>query len=593
MKNGFSVLEVILAAAIFMIFSTGAVIVVVQSYNANRLGAENSVAAQFAAEGIEAAKSIKNQNFSLLNSDAYLAGTGLIRNGTGVWQFEGDNTSDVLTHNSSDDYTRVIRIGKTYRINGNIVESGGTEDPDTKKITSTVTWNFNSARPETTSLVTYFSDWRKPIPTDRGGILVYGDGETSSDAIKYKILDTAGTWSAAQSTADIDTGSTNKALRAARVYASSTRNEKILLSRHYNGTQQFIYAQVYNGSTWGSVQALSSWTATTFLDVQNFDGTYLSNGNFMAVYSDNTTTPKYRIWNGSSWSPASLSTANVGGIPNFVIAKVRPETAEVMMATYDQAKDSNTAYFNGSSWSATTQHASNAPVNTKKHLDFAWSPNSPFKGALIYSASASDTGMNLKIWTANGTGGGSWSAERNAPNQGVLGATDIDGRLSANEFLACNKNANNDIYCFRSDLTPAWSTPINNILTTTTDTGIQRSFDYSYEAVTGSEGLAVYSNNTATPQYKLYDATSNSFGSETQLTTALGGTVKTVVLAPLVENDDVMVLMADSLNDLFSIVWNGTANTVYTTPSGKGRSTHGTSGSDNTDFWYDFAWDKY
>src|SRR3989338_4019288 len=85
-SNGFSVIEVILAAAIFMIFATGAVGVVLQGLSSNRQGGEQTVANQYAAEGLEAVRSIKNQGFSnLVNS----TGTGIIRSGSNVWAFGG------------------------------------------------------------------------------------------------------------------------------------------------------------------------------------------------------------------------------------------------------------------------------------------------------------------------------------------------------------------------------------------------------------------------------------------------------------------------------------------------------------------------
>src|SRR3990172_3809630 len=108
MRNGFSVLEVILAVALFMIFSTGAVTTVIQSYNANRLGTENTVASQFAAEGIEAVKSIKNRGYAnLTNFNA----VGLQRNNPGnYWEFKIEGTNNTLVHNSSDNYIRTVKL---------------------------------------------------------------------------------------------------------------------------------------------------------------------------------------------------------------------------------------------------------------------------------------------------------------------------------------------------------------------------------------------------------------------------------------------------------------------------------------------------
>src|SRR3990167_7094154 len=371
LSSGFSVIEIILAAALFMIIATGSITVILQGTDSNRLGEEQTVANQYATEGMEAVRSIKNQNFAnLVNS----AGTGVAQSG-GVWIFSGTNNTN--TFNPVGKYTRAIKVESVYRDAvppaGNIVTSG-TLDPDTKKITSTVSWNFTPSRANSVQLISYLSDWRKPITPSRGGILVYGDGETKTDAIQYKILDgTAGTWSSAASAADIDASTTNRYLRAARVFTSSTRNEKILISRHYDGSAQYIYAQVFNGTNWGNVVQLSTWSSKALLDVRNFDGGYLVNGNFIVVYSDNTNIPKYQIWqNGSSWS-VQANTTDVGGIPRYIETEVRPGTNEVMMITSDSVSDTNSSYFNGTSWSAPTEHSAVAPTATKDHTDFVWS----------------------------------------------------------------------------------------------------------------------------------------------------------------------------------------------------------------------------
>lgn len=151
-EKGFSVIEVILAAALFIIFSTGAIVVILQGLDSNRLGEEQTVANQYAAEGIEAARSIRNSSYaSLVNT----SGTG-IASSSGVWVFLGSN-------NVFGKYTRALKVEDVQRTGGNIVASGGTIDPNTKKITSTVTWNFSSTRNNSVVLTTYLTNWRKTV----------------------------------------------------------------------------------------------------------------------------------------------------------------------------------------------------------------------------------------------------------------------------------------------------------------------------------------------------------------------------------------------------------------------------------------------
>src|SRR3989344_163232 len=121
--KGFSVIEVILAAALFMIFVSGISTVVITGLVGNRLGEEQTVAAEYAVEGLEAAKSIRNQDFTFLVNTS---GTGITITG-GVWTFSG-------TNNTFGKYLRTISVEDVFRDgSGNIVSSGGTVDADTKK----------------------------------------------------------------------------------------------------------------------------------------------------------------------------------------------------------------------------------------------------------------------------------------------------------------------------------------------------------------------------------------------------------------------------------------------------------------------------
>lgn len=150
-RQGFSVVEVMLAVALFVIFASGMAIVVISGLDNNRLGGEETIANQYASEGLEAVRSIKNQAYSYLQDSS---GTGVIRNPGNLWAFSGAN-------NTFDKYTRVITIADVFRDGGgNIVSLGGTLDPDTKKVTSTVIWNFSSARADSVVLTTYYTNWK-------------------------------------------------------------------------------------------------------------------------------------------------------------------------------------------------------------------------------------------------------------------------------------------------------------------------------------------------------------------------------------------------------------------------------------------------
>lgn len=320
----------------------------------------------------------------------------------------------------------------------------------------------------------------------------------------------------------------------------------------------------------------------------------------MVIYSDNTNVPKFRVWNGSSWS-GQISTRGIGGVPVYISARARPGTREIMASFFDQGSDANTQYFDGGryrqgNWTLHAEHSAVAPVNTKRLIDFAWSPADPTVGALVFSNSGTDLSLNIKIWRANGAGGGAWSGTENASNQiSQLGAMAIAGRPEAGEFIACDKDANAapNIICYKSTFAPAWTNPSNQIIVAGTDAGIQKSYDIAFEPLDGSTAIAVYSDLTAIPKLKKYDGEANSWDGAPTSFPALGGALEAVRLVPNPDQNDLMVLLSDTNQDLYGVVWNGDADTLYAPPSGKSFTAHGTNGSADGDFWFDFAWDAF
>lgn len=398
--------------------------------------------------------------------------------------------------------------------------------------------------------------------------------------------------------ADVDPNTTNRAVRSIKLYSSPTRIEKIAVSRHFDGTNQYIYAQVYNGKTWGNVQLLSSWTANTHLNVRNFDGTYLANGDFMVVYSDNTFIPKMRTWNGSTWSAqSSLTTLGNNQIPTWIRAPARPGTNEVMAVFETTAQDGISEYWSGSAWSAITVHATSTFNVDRQGVDFAWSTHTPTVGVIAYQTSGGDLTPRAKLFQANGTGGGTWGAQFNGANTAAAGSiVEVTPRSIADEFGWCRKDAqaSPDITCRKITFVGnvgTFTTPTNPIMTTATVNGVHRTYDQGFESVSGDPAIIVYSDNTNVPKLKKYNAATSTWDAAATSLAALGGTVEVVRVKPEVKSDDIMAVMTDANLDLYTIIWDGYNTQMYATPSAQALTLHGTNGSAITDLWYDFAWD--
>ncbi len=151
LNEGFGIIEIVIAVSIFVIIAVSAVSTVIGSFSTNRLGDEQTEATVFAEQGLEAAKSIKNRGWTtqfLATNCATACGIGTSGS---AWAWAG-------TNNVSGKFTRVVQVQPVQRnISGDIVESGGTNDPDTRKIISTVNWNFSPTRNNSVVLTSYVS----------------------------------------------------------------------------------------------------------------------------------------------------------------------------------------------------------------------------------------------------------------------------------------------------------------------------------------------------------------------------------------------------------------------------------------------------
>lgn len=579
LDKGFSLVEALLSVAVLLFLSGGLAFALIYVKDNPQLAGDRLRANFLALEGMEILDNLSADDFNNLTVGTY------------GFRLSGNQWVLASTSDQTEKFNRSVIISNL--------------DTNRKSAIVNVSWQQITQRPTQVSLEKIFTYWRRAVNNKKGGLLVYGNGTTTNDSILYKVLD-ANTqlWSTPLATADIDAGSTNRALRAVKVYASASRNEKIMLSRHFNGTTQYIYAQVYNGDTqtWGNVQLLSSWNATTFLDVQNFDGDYLANGDFLVVYSDNTATPKSRVWNATSsaWSITPVNLNSVVNAPTYIIAKTRPGTNEVMSAFFTQGRRSYTQFFNGGAYTTANwvlvSHANGAPNNTNRFIDFVWSPFNPLIGALVYSNNNSDRSVDIRLFTANGSGGGAWANAFSTNNQGTGGTRlktiDVSARPNAGEFLACNSNTVPEILCYQFNFNNTLNTPTNQLISSLTDTGIQKSFDFSYQNISGN-GLIGYSDNSNTGKLKKYYASSNTFDLLPNSFNTSISSLKTIRSIPEPTSDDIMFLLADASQNMYSVVFDGINNIFYTTPIGLSWTLNGSSGSNSLDYWHDFVWDLF
>lgn len=134
-RTGLSLVGVLVALGIFVLNFTAIGLLVLDASVASRHGGERTQATLLASEGMEAVRSMAEDDFDNVSVGTH----GIVISG-GVWIFSG-------TEDLQDQFTRSV-----------IVTDLGV---DTKKIESTVVWNTTKARQTSVSLVGYITDWRQ------------------------------------------------------------------------------------------------------------------------------------------------------------------------------------------------------------------------------------------------------------------------------------------------------------------------------------------------------------------------------------------------------------------------------------------------
>ncbi|KKR81115.1 MAG: hypothetical protein UU73_C0003G0011 [Candidatus Daviesbacteria bacterium GW2011_GWA1_41_61] len=569
-EKGFSILEVILAAAFFIIFATASVVAVLQSMNANRLGVEMSITNQFASEGIEAVKSIKNQSFSNL---AATTSAGLRRHPTNnIWEFYG--TSNTLAQNAADDYIRTIKIEGVNRDGGNIVSSGGTLDPDTKKITSTVSWNFNSARPETISLITYLSDWEEPISVNGDGVLVYGrTGNTIPRANFYTNSDN--TFAANSDTIAGAAG------RNFVIKTSPTKQEAIVGYVDSNTLRVMCYDGINWTSEWSTTVG---GTGTT----RRFDIAYeYQTGDVMVLYSSDAGTNEldYQTKDGglgcgsSNWvDQAAFDSPGTSGVVTWVKLSADSRSGSNILAAAwaDMGRDLQAAIWDGTSW---TQRTTALETTLECRGNCNSSPTIP-NGDSFDIDFESSSGNLMVVWGSGGSGSGNGAfynkCDGGAPPSCIwnVSRTAINGMVNDATSLDISSNPNTDDILFASigdggsDLQAArWSgsAPWNgsNDLDTTALTPVAgSSLVATGWLINGSttRGIVVFANSSTQSQ-RIHGFVWNGSSFVRQGTdttpwftpTPLLGTPRWYDIQMDPKNKDkLMFLVSNSVNDLFA-----------------------------------------
>jgi hypothetical protein len=148
-KSGMILAEVLVGASILVVFISSLVLAQQTFLNQSSKSIERVQSALLAEEGIEAIKHLRDKSWSLY--------FGPESNGTHNLIWDNDWSTSSTPEIIDDKFYRNFTIENGLRNNFNIVESGGTSDPNTKKITVNISWLYKDAT-TTRTMSTYITN---------------------------------------------------------------------------------------------------------------------------------------------------------------------------------------------------------------------------------------------------------------------------------------------------------------------------------------------------------------------------------------------------------------------------------------------------
>lgn len=153
-KNGQSLVEAVVALALFLVVISGSVVVSSRYLDTTIRANDLNEVQIIARETMEAVQSIAYNDWTDMVDGQY----GLENQLTGTWEFQGSPDTTKTRYLRSVTVSPVERDGDCQ-----IVATGGSADDDTKLITVVISWGPTMA-PMSRSFTQYYTNWKNPTP---------------------------------------------------------------------------------------------------------------------------------------------------------------------------------------------------------------------------------------------------------------------------------------------------------------------------------------------------------------------------------------------------------------------------------------------
>ncbi len=313
-----------------------------------------------------------------------------------------------------------------------------------------------------------------------------------------------------------------------------------------------VNVQIWDGLSWSSASQFTSHLDS--YSRRGFDIKYEQiSGDAVVAYVDkniNDGVPRYRIWDGSSWSSsAAVDGSNPGaGDIGWVRLEANPDSDEMVLVTLDDERDIRAQVWDGSSWGNLISITNNARATSYQCYDVVYEQNT---GRAIVAWADMGTGdVRYRIWD-----GSSWSSASSlySPDARVYWIK-MAADPNSDDILLASVDNSYDIHVTSWDGS-SWSSPQE--IETNVYEYSRRSVDVVFEPSSG-EGLVVWGDSSSTPKYSTWDG--SSWSSESSATNLGGsGYTRWVQLASNTASNEIFLMTSDGNNDLNIQKWDGSS----------------------------------
>lgn len=312
------------------------------------------------------------------------------------------------------------------------------------------------------------------------------------------------------------------------------------LDNHYDAN-----FQVYSDD-WGEVREFS--TSLDSYSRRGFDLAYESlSSDAMAVYADSSSTPRYRIWDGNSWSAeSSVDGSNMGaGDVWWASLAAHPSSDEMILVTLDDARDIRAQVWDGNNWANPVTITNSARAYGYQCFNVVYEQQ---RGNAIVAWSDIEGNVHSRTWN-----GSQWSAEKDlysfddshrvywikmasesSSNNLIMGMLDLDEDLyvstwNGSDWSASRIQIENDCYTYN-----------------------KRAFDVVFEKNSGT-GMIVWGDKTSTPKYRTWNG---SWSEEMDASTLSEyDDMNWVQLHPDPYSDSILLITSDDHDDINIQKW--------------------------------------